>query len=270
MATQIFEVSSTMAGTAFPKHSSNDITARDAATEPMQVTVVVPCYNEEEACSNFRDVLSNLRAEFAEQYQFFFVIVDDGSTDQTYEILRDAFAEEQSCVVIRHRWNQGVGAAIMTGIQHARTEVVCSMDFDCSYEPSQFSRMIPLLTNDVDVVTASPYHPDGLVRNVPHWRLALSKAASVMYSYLLTNKLFTYTSCFRVYRRSSVAEIELNNDGFVGVVELLWQVDRRGGRIVECPAELGVREYGQSKMRTLEVMFGHLKLMFSGIFRRNR
>lgn len=259
-----------MAGTAFPSHSSDVVTAVDAVVEPMQVTIVVPCYNEEAACDNFGVVLRELRAKFEKQYQFFFVIVDDGSTDSTYESLTEEFASDKCCRVVRHRWNQGVGAAIMTGIKHARTEVVCSMDFDCSYEPAQFSRMIPLLTDGVDVVTASPYHPDGLVRNVPHWRLALSKAASVMYSYLLTNKLFTYTSCFRVYRRSSVAGIELNNDGFVGVVELLWQVDRRGGRIVECPAELGVREYGQSKMRTFEVMMGHFKLMLSALFRPGR
>jgi len=259
-----------MAGTAFPSQSSDLSTATKAAAEPMQVTVVVPCYNEEEACDNFRVVLRDLRSKFAKQYQFFFVIVDDGSTDSTYEALKEALADDDCCRVVRHSRNQGVGAAIMTGIKNSRTEVVCSMDFDCSYEPAQLSRMIPLLTADVDVVTASPYHPDGLVRNVPHWRLALSKAASVMYSYLLTNKLFTYTSCFRVYRRSAVAGIELNNDGFVGVVELLWQVDRRGGRIVECPAELGVREYGQSKMRTMEVMLGHFKLMLNGIFRAGR
>ena len=76
-----------MAGTAFPSHSSDIVTAEFAATEPMQVTVVVPCYNEEEACENFHTVLRDLRAKFAKQYEFFFVIVDDGSTDNTYDCL---------------------------------------------------------------------------------------------------------------------------------------------------------------------------------------
>jgi dolichol-phosphate mannosyltransferase len=91
--------------------------------------------------------------------------------------------------------------------------------------------------------------------------LTLSKAASMLYRQVLRNQLFTYTSCFRVYRRSAVVDIQLINNGFVGVVELLWELDRRGSRIVECPAELGVREYGQSKMRTLQVMRDHLRLM---------
>lgn len=232
-----------------------------------QVTVVVPCYNEEEACENFRRRLAELRDGFRDRYEFFFVIVDDGSTDNSFEALADTFLDDDHCRVVRHTENRGVGAAIMTGIRQSNTDIVCSMDFDCSYEPTQLSQMIPLLAENIDIVTASPYHPDGFVRNVPRWRLALSKAASRMYSFFLTNQLHTYTSCFRVYRRRAVANIELRNQGFVGVVELLWEVDRRGGRIVECPATLGVREYGQSKMRTMEVMLGHLRLMATSVLR---
>lgn len=241
--------------------------SRSSAQTIQSVSLVVPCYNEEEACDNFRQKLKSLRESLEHKYQFSLVLVDDGSSDHTYERLQEVFAEDHFCKIVRHVTNRGVGAAIMTGIRHATNEVVCSMDFDCSYDPQQFSNMIPLLKDDVDVVTASPYHPDGLVRNVPHWRLALSRAASVLYSFLLNNQLFTYTSCFRVYRRRAVSGIRLKNQGFVGVVELLWEVDRRGGRIVECPAVLGVREYGQSKMRTVGVMMGHLKLMASGLLR---
>lgn len=243
--------------------------AQPLRTERFQVTLLVPCFNEEAACENFQRNLSALRETLIRQYDFAVILVDDGSSDGTFAGLSEVFADDASVNIVRHSQNRGIAAAIMTGIKHARTEVVCVMDFDCSYDPQQFSNMIPLLSDGVDVVTASPYHPDGRVRNVPRWRLSLSKAASVMYSFLLDNQLHTYTSCFRVYRRSAIAGIQLRNQGFVGVVELLWEVDRRGGRIVECPAELGVREYGQSKMRTFGVMMGHLKLMASGLVRRS-
>ena len=245
----------------------------DSATTPSRqigVTIVVPCFNEESACQNFHANVERLREQLDQKYDLMLVLVDDGSSDGTLCKLRELFSDDRSCMIVSHDENRGVGAAIMTGIRQASTEIVCSMDFDCSYDPQQFSDMIPLLGDDVDIVTASPYHPDGLVRNVPHWRLALSKAASVLYGCLLDSKLFTYTSCFRVYRRRSVVNIQLRNDGFVGVVELLWEVDRGGGKIVECPATLGIREYGQSKMRTMEVMFGHLKLMCSGLMRRRK
>lgn len=250
-------------------HTEADRVAHEAVRE-IGVTIIVPCFNEESGCENFHANVVRLRKHLDQKYNLMLVLVDDGSSDGTLNKLKELFGNDRSCTIVSHGENRGVGAAIMTGIQHASTEIVCSMDFDCSYDPQQFTQMIPLLGDDVDIVTASPYHPDGLVRNVPKWRLALSKAASVMYGCLLDSKLFTYTSCFRVYRRRSVANIKLSNDGFVGVVELLWEVDRSGGKIVECPATLGVREYGQSKMRTMQVMFGHLGLMWNGLLRRLR
>jgi len=251
-----------------PTYVTGRISAPADASIKAGVTIIVPCFNEEAGCENFYWNFQNLRDELADEYDFTLILVNDGSTDQTLELLQELFEQDRACQIVSHQENKGIGAAIMTGIQHASTDIVCSMDFDCSYDPQQFSDLIPLLDQDVDIVTASPYHPDGVVRNVPHWRLALSKAASVLYSFLLRNKLFTYTSCFRVYRRRSVTNIQLRDNSFAGVVELLWEVDRRGGKIVECPATLGVREYGQSKMRTFGVMLGHFRLMLNGMLRR--
>ena len=64
-----------------------------------------------------------------------------------------------------------------------------------------------------------------------------------------------------MYRRSSVSDIELSNPGFVGVAEMLWRLERKGGKIVEVPAVLDVRQFGQSKMRVLEVTMAHLRLL---------
>jgi hypothetical protein len=121
--------------------------------------------------------------------------------------------------------------------------------------------MIPRLTDGVDLVTASPYHPDGAVRNVPGWRLFLSKGSSFLYRRVLRQKLYTYTSCFRVYRRSAVLGLDVREKNFLGVAELLGKLDLRGSRIVEHPATLEVRMLGRSKMKTLRTILGHLKLL---------
>jgi len=149
----------------------------------------------------------------------------------------------------------------MTGIKNAATEIVCSMDCDCTYDPHELLKMLPLLTDDVDLVTASPYHKNGGVLNVPEWRLFLSKGASFLYSRVLRSKLSTYTSCFRVYRRSSVVNLPVEQKGFLGVAEMLGRLDLRGGVIVEHPAILEVRLFGFSKMKTIRTIFGHLKLL---------
>ena len=111
------------------------------------------------------------------------------------------------------------------------------------------------------MVTASPYHPEGLVRNVPAWRLFLSRGVSILYRRVMHNQLATYTSCFRVYRRSAVERIRLTRGGFLGVTELLGRLDLAGHRVVEFPATLEVRMLGRSKLRVIRAVGGHLTLL---------
>lgn len=150
---------------------------------------------------------------------------------------------------------------MLTGIRSAHTDIVCSIDCDCTYDPHQLRDMIPKLDDGVAVVTASPYHPSGRVLNVPHWRLFLSRGLSFMYRRLFRQKLYTYTSCFRVYRRSEVSHLELRESGFLGVAEMLVVLDREGKGIVEHPAILEVRLLGQSKMKLMRTIRGHLRLL---------
>ena len=202
-----------------------------------------------------------MEEDLSKNYQPEFIFVDDCSKDATFEQLKELFGKRENVRIVRHETNQGVAAGIMTGLREAETEIVCSMDCDCTYDPHELEKMLPLLGESIDLVTASPYHAQGGVRNVPEWRLFLSKGASWLYRRVLRSKLDTYTSCFRVYRRSSVMDLNLRENGFLGVAEMLGKLDLRGGRIVEYPAVLEVRLFGFSKMKTARTIFGHLKLL---------
>jgi dolichol-phosphate mannosyltransferase len=233
----------------------------DAPHQRRRLAVVVPCYNEAESLANLAAGLARLRAAVAEEYELEMVLVDDGSRDGTWPLLQEQFADEPAIRLLKHETNRGIAAAIGTGIREATAEIVASLDADCTYEPTQLVALLRLLNEGVDVVVASPYHPAGRVVGVPRWRLALSRFASRLYGLVMRNRLHTYTSCVRIYRRSSVVDLALSHGGFVGVVELLWQVDRRGGRIVECPAVLSVRATGQSKMRIARTTLAHLRFL---------
>jgi polysaccharide deacetylase family protein (PEP-CTERM system associated) len=225
------------------------------------ITVVVPCYNERVTVPSLANTLAEVEAALGDTYRVRFVFVDDGSTDGTWEVLQRHFGSMPDATLVRHPRNLGVASAILTGIRRATTEVVCSIDCDCSYDPHELRRMIPLLTETTGMVTASPYHPRGRVRNVPAWRLALSRAASFSYRRLARQKLFTYTSCFRVYRRSAMRRLAITRPGFLGVTEILMRLDLGGVTIVEHPTTLHVRLLGTSKMRTLAVIGGHVGLL---------
>jgi polysaccharide deacetylase family protein (PEP-CTERM system associated) len=226
------------------------------------VSVVIPCYNEEETLPYLSNTLRSVEKKLSDSgYKADFVFVDDCSKDATHARLTQLFGAQKNVKILRHETNKGVAAGIMTGLNYASSEIVCSMDCDCTYDPHELANMLPLMTGNVDMVTASPYHKDGGVRNVPEWRLFLSKGASFLYRRALRSKLDTYTSCFRVYRRSSVVDLKLNETGFLGVAELLGRLDLTGGKIVEYPAVLEVRLFGISKMKTARTIFGHLKLL---------
>ncbi len=230
------------------------------ATSHTPLTIVVPCYNEELILPYLANTLKSVRRRLAE-YDLHFVFVNDGSQDGTAEALLRIFGGWPATKIVHHETNRGVTAAILTGIRAAPTELVCSIDCDCTYDPHEIPRLLSLLTDDVDVVTASPYHPLGQVRNVPGWRLFLSKGSSWLYRRVLPQKLFTYTSCFRLYRRSRVLQVDVKETGFLGVAELLGKLILAGARVAEMPAVLEVRMLGRSKMKTLRTILGHLRLM---------
>jgi glycosyltransferase involved in cell wall biosynthesis len=226
-----------------------------------RLTVVVPLFNEAASIDRLRNELLRLGSALAGKYETEFLLVDDGSTDGTYTVIQHVFANNHQVRLVRHLVNRGLAAALATGIANARTAIVASIDADCTYAPVQLLSLLERFEEGVDIVVASPYHPQGKVVGVPTWRIAISKLASRLYRFVLRNQLHTYTSCFRVYRRSAVVGLPQTRSGFVGVVELLWQLDRRGGTIVECPAVLTVRKTGHSKMRILTAALGHLRLL---------
>jgi dolichol-phosphate mannosyltransferase len=229
--------------------------------EKMPVSVIVPCYNEEPGLHHLRDMLHKTLLALGESYELRFLFVDDGSVDGTWPLLNDLFGSWSNCTLLRHDCNRGLTAAFLTGLNAADTEIVCCMDSDCTYDPRELANMLPLLVDGVDVVTASPYHPQGGVRNVPAWRLGLSKVSSFLYRRVLHQKLCTWTSCFRAYRKSALGGLHVGMSGFQGIAEILARLDLRGSRIVEYPTVLDVRAFGQSKMRVLRTIAGHLRLL---------
>jgi polysaccharide deacetylase family protein (PEP-CTERM system associated) len=242
--------------------SRKDTTGEVSAFGPrVPITIVVPCFNEERSLEYLANTLRSVAVWLRASYDLSYLLVDDGSRDGTWDLLNRLFGSRPNCALLRHDRNRGVAAAILSGLRAAKTEIVCSIDCDCTYDPHVLVEMIPKLTDGVDLVTASPYHPSGQVLNVPAWRLSLSRGASFLYRRVLRQKLHTYTSCFRVYRRRAVADLPVRENGFLGVAEILARLDLQGSTVVEHPATLEVRLLGTSKMKVLRTVAGHLRLL---------
>ena len=242
-------------------YAAPKIEKKTATCKRQPVTIAIPCFNEADNLVYLSNTLRRFIEDNDAGWDFSFVFVNDGSDDKTADELHKLFGAWKNTQVISHERNRGVAAATLTGIRAATTEVVCVLDADCSYDPAQLTKMVPMLTDGIDLVTASPYHPDGAVLNVPAWRLFISRSVSRLYHVLLNNRLATYTACVRVYRRSRAAQIKTDRGGYLGITEILVRLDQSGAKIVECPAILEARVLGSSKMKIVRTIGGHLALL---------
>jgi polysaccharide deacetylase family protein (PEP-CTERM system associated) len=244
------------------------LTERTSGKERLPITIVVPCFQEVDSIPYLSNALKIFEVNHADKFAIHYVFVDDGSRDRTHALLIETFGGNASASILKLENNRGITAAMLTGIRNAPTETVCVIDCDCSYSPETLAAMIPELREGIALVTASPYHRDGSVVNLPRWRLFLSRGLSFLYRRVLNTRIATYTSCCRVYRRSAIVDLDVTNDGFLGVIEIIVRLDERGEKIVEMPAVLEARVLGASKMKTARTIIAHTRSLLSLVARR--
>ena len=222
------------------------------------IAVVVPCYNEEA-------VIDELVVEFEKVRQnlsFDVIFVDDGSSDATgekLELLSDRFGWVKT---VTHDGNQGIAQSLKDGFSYAIEsdyEYIAQMDSDLTHPPALLQKMLSELKQG-DMAVASRYVGAGGMRNVPSWRVALSKAGNFGFRLLLRIKTRDATSGFRMGRRKVYETLDLEADSFGIQLEITVKAERLGFKIIEVPFVLANREKGSSKFR-LRYLFGYVPLM---------
>jgi len=237
----------------------------------MEISVVIPCHNEE---SNLERLVAGLRPilpDLGPIDAVEVVLVDDGSTDATWQGLTELAEQDQlGCTVrlARHERNRGLGAALRTGFAASRGRIIITTDSDGTYRFSELPKLMSRMSADVGIVTASPYHPEGGVANVPAYRLVLSRGSSLIYRMLVDHRIYTYTALFRAYRSDVIKSIEFTSDGFLAVAELLVNAKLAGYRVVEYPAVLHSRIAGTSKARLVRTIVAHVRFQLNILARR--
>jgi dolichol-phosphate mannosyltransferase len=227
----------------------------------MELSIVIPCYNEVENVPKLKQELLPVLHELMRERSIELVFVDDGSTDGTLQALKDALEGETPEIARKyeaHPTNYGLGRAIRTGFAAASGEIIVTTDSDGTYKFSSLPSLLDCLSDGVDIVTASPYHPQGGVVGVPRYRLVLSQGSSLIYRLLVDRHIHTYTCLYRAYRREVIDSIQFASDGFLGGTELMVKAMLFGFRVAEFPAVLYRRTFGASKAKIARTIRAHL------------
>jgi dolichol-phosphate mannosyltransferase len=213
----------------------------------MRPLVLVPTYNERDNLKPLIDALmaiDGLRA----------LIVDDNSPDGTGDVAEVLAAASHGRVsVIRRAGPRGLGRSYIEGMAAAlRTDAthICQMDADFSHDPAALPGLLAA-TGRADLVIGSRYIPGGALRHWPAHRVMLSRFANWYVRAITRLPVHDCTSGFRCWTRDLLARLPLDrivSDGYAFLVELAWEAQAAGGRIVEVPITFVERREGQSKM----------------------
>ncbi len=212
----------------------------EGRTTEVVLSVLIPAYNEAaiiERC--LERVRESPRRRLRRARAGSSVVVNDGSSDGTGAII-DAFAARDPRVhVLHHGANLGLGAALKTGFEVCRGEVIVTLDADLTYSVEHIDRLVDAyLTTQAKIVIASPYMSGGEVTAVPRSRLLTSRVANRLLAAASNARLSTYTGMVRAYDARFVRGLTIRANGMEVNAEILRQAQILRARIVEIPAHL--------------------------------
>ena len=224
---------------------------------PLLTSVVAPVYNEGATLREFVGRLIAISRTLADRYTFEFILVDDGSTDNSLETARALVAEEPRLRVIELRRNFGQTAALQAGLQAARGKIVISMDSDLQHFPEDIPEFLSVVSQGYDLVCGWRHdRREGLRRRWP------SRLANSLIRYVAGVRVHDVGTTFRAYRSDLLQHIQLLGEQHRFVPALAALV---GARIAEVKIRNIERPSGKSNYglgRTFNVLLDILLLYF--------
>ncbi len=216
----------------------------------MQITVIIPTYNEAE---NLPRLVSALFA--LPLLDLKILVVDDNSPDRTGRLADELVERYPECVSVLHRPGKlGLRTAYLSGFQKAiaeGAEAICQMDADFSHDPQKLVEMAAALQH-TDVVLGSRYVPGGSVDdNWPFWRKGLSAFGNFYARTILGFPLRDATTGYRLWRRETLAGMPLERidaNGYVFLVEMAYMAYCLEYKFAQVPIYFADRRWGKSKM----------------------
>lgn len=200
-------------------------------------SVVVPCFNE---AATIRQILESIQISPLKDLEV--IVVDDGSNDGTTEALSGELAGLYQHLIL-HPDNRGKGAALRSGFEKASGDIIIVQDADLEYDPREYPNLVrPILEGKAEVVFGSRFAGGGPHRVVYFWHMVGNKFLTLLSNIFTNINLTDMETCYKVFTRSVLSQISIEEDRFGFEPEVTAKVARLKVPIFE----VGISYYGRT------------------------
>ena len=245
---------------SFKKSGSRSINAMS-----LSISVFFPCYNDGGTIASMVVLTDQTLKKIAADYEI--IVVDDGSTDHSREILKDLKNKYERLCLVFHEKNMGYGGALRSGFKAARKELVFYTDGDFQYDVAEITKLLSKLDEDIDIVNgykikrSDPMHRK-IIGRIYHWTMKL----------LFNFKIRDVDCDFRIIRRHVFDAIQLEENSGLICVEMIKKIQDAGFKFAQVPVHHFFRSYGKSQFfnvrRVYQVGKGIMRLWWKLIVQK--
>lgn len=221
------------------------------STTPHKLSVIIPVYNER---ATIEEIVRRVQDAPVAGVEKEIILVDDGSSDGTRDILRAmqaanpaaAAASPLGMKIIFHEVNQGKGAAIRTGLRYVTGELTVIQDADLEYDPREYGVLMqPILEDRADVVYGSRFMGPHRAFNFLH--MLGNKFLTLITNLLYNTILSDMETCYKMFRTAVFQDIQLRANRFDFEPEITAKILKRGYRVYEVPISYAGRDVDEGK-----------------------